>query len=152
MEGIVYGIREISSDEIVYVGSTIQSLNKRKGGHLHYCFIKNSNFLVYRHIREITDKEHFNEHFVFEVLDTDEFNDRTELRIRERQLIEQLKPMCNIYKAFRSKEEKLEQYNEWAKRNSDYLNDYYRKRNKSDHRREYMREYFRTYRARKKLA
>lgn len=149
MEGIIYGIKEISSEEIIYIGSTINLYNRKKS-HKCNCFTRQLNLLVYNYIREKTDKEHFDEHFVFEVIFSGEFETKQELRIKENEFIKEKTPKCNNYKAFRTKEDLKKWHREYAKNYKYWLTekwrDYQRKWHsnyrKTSQRRDYMHEYY----------
>lgn len=148
MNGIVYGIKDLSSEKIIYVGSTT-NLYMRKSGHISYCFTRQEDRLIYNYIREKTDREHFDECFAFEILYSGEFETRQELRIKEQEFIKDKAPCCNQCKAFQTEEELKEWYrsDKWRK----YMREYKREYDKTDKRRDYMREYLREWR-RKKLA
>lgn len=139
MNGIVYGIKDVSSEEIIYIGSTTNLYN-RKVLHRHDCFTKQKEFLIYNYIRERTDREHFDECFTFEILYSAEFETRQELLSKEQEFIKDKTPRCNRIKAVQSEDERQK-----------YLREYYRIYRKAEKQRKYMREYSREYRRRKKL-
>lgn len=162
MNGIVYGIKDLSSDEIIYIGSTIMNLHSRKTAHKRDCFINQKDRLIYNYIRERTDREHFDEYFKFEELYSGEFETRQELRIKEQEFIKVKAPRCNQLKAFQSNEE-LKEYmrkylreyhktEKWREYKRKYDMTYNREYNKTEKQREYKREYLREWRRRKKLA
>lgn len=163
MEGIIYCIRDVSSGEIIYVGSTTLQLCKRCAVHLHKCFKDNIDYPVYKRIRETTDREGFYDHFTFEELYSGEFDDREALRMKEKEYIEEIKPSCNKNSAFVTDDERDEYqvkyraewyknnkdyFKEWNKKNPNYRNEWYHKN--IDHMRKYMREYMRAYNAKKR--
>lgn len=151
MEGIIYGIKEISSGEIIYIGST-NNLSKRKSLHKHDCFTMPKNRLICNYIRERTDREHFDENFSFEELYTNEFESKEELRMIEEKFIKEKMPCCNQIKAFRSEEELREYIKKYHReyQKTDKQREYHREYQKTDKIREYKREYLRNWRNNKK--
>jgi hypothetical protein len=116
MNGIIYGIREKSTGEIIYIGSTTKTLGDRRSNHLKACFILlKEDMPVYPYIRERCDKESFPEYFVFEPLFSGEFTDRTEVRKKEREYMEKFCPKCNKNRAYTSREEKAKENRERVK-------------------------------------
>lgn len=149
MNGIIYGIRDLSSEETIYIGSTTNLYN-RKAGHISYCFTRQENRLIYNYIREKTDREHFDECFAFEVLYSGEFETKQELRIKEEEFITERAPQCNYRKAFQTEKELKTYRQEYQKKYSktDKQQDYHRTYQKTEKRRAYLRDWYR----RKKLA
>lgn len=139
MIGIVYCIREISSDKIIYVGSTTHTLQQRKSHHKTYCYKYEDQRLIYQYIHSVCpDKNDFDNHFVFELLETLTINERNELRALEEKYIREIPTVLNSIKAFRTEQE-FKEYNN--KRSREYQ--------KTDKWRDYQREYKREYRKRK---
>lgn len=108
MKGIVYCIKEISTGEIIYVGSSKMSLSKRKWYHLNHCFNKLVNTKLYNYLRSITDKNGFDTLFTFEELYNAQVNDIKELHKLERGYFEKYKPSLNAIKPYRTEKEKYE--------------------------------------------
>lgn len=140
MNGVIYGIKDLSSEEIIYIGSTTNLYN-RKRLHRCDCFTKQKELLVYNYIREKTDREHFDECFAYEILYSGEFETRQELRIKEQEFIKDKAPHCNQLKAFLSEAERQE-----------YLQEYQCEYQRTYQKTEKWRAYFREWRRRKKLA
>ncbi len=157
MNGIVYGIKDLSSDEIIYVGSTI-NLYSRKAVHKRDCFTKQRDLMVYNYIREKTDREHFDECFEFVELHSGEFETRQELRYKEQEFINDKAPRCNQVKAFLTNEElkdyKREYYKKekWREYQQEYQHKYQPEYQREYHKTEKWREYQRERYHRKKLA
>lgn len=141
MIGIVYCIREISSDKIIYVGSTT-NLKARINNHIYHCYTRNKQYPLYLYIREKTTKDDFYKHFDFEILYTSDFQSTKELRaIEQRFLNENSETVLNKTNAFSQIEDKAEWRRQYMKKyyseNEDYrkrtieiaLNRYYSKNN-----------------------
>ena len=93
--------------EECYVGST-SCIKMRKRGHKKICSnpnLKDYNRDVYKFIRDNGDFENWELYPLEKV----EFEDKIELRKKERDWIEKLKPKLNMIKSYRSKEE-LKEY------------------------------------------
>ncbi len=108
MEGIIYCVRELSTNEIIYIGSTT-NLHKRVIKHMSDCFNCNSksyNKELYRYVRTVVnEKAIFYHYFTFETLYKGIFADTDELRKAEDDYIGEIKPKYNIIKAYLSEEE-----------------------------------------------
>ena len=138
MLGIVYCIREISNNKVIYVGSTVTTLARRKNHHKTYCYKYNEQRNIYKYIRAVCpNREDFDQYFIFEVLKTVIIDSRNELLKLEQDYILDNSALNQI-KAFRTEQE-IKEYNN--KRNREYQN--------TDKWREYQREYKRDYRKRK---
>ena len=157
MKGLIYCIKELSTGEILYVGSTTMLLCERKGAHLTMCFAKLRNSPLYVYIREKCDsRKHFKDIFSFYIIKEVDTDSREELRKIERSVIEELKPRLNTNRAYRSKDD--------LKNDNKELNMKWRKEHPKEHcervmkwqkahyesYREYQREYQREYYHRKK--
>ena len=108
MNYIVYGIKEKTSDEIIYVGSTCNLYNRIRS-HLTCCYNSNNKqytYKLYSYIRNISEKrDDFYTYFEFVSLkDCDDANKKAE----EQSFIEILKPKCNCIRANRTYENDLE--------------------------------------------
>jgi len=86
----------------IYIGSTINFRN-RKGTHKSSC-LKNKSFKVYEFINENGKWENWDMILIEKV----SCNDKLELRKKEREYIELLKPTLNMVNAYRTEEEKKE--------------------------------------------
>lgn len=153
MNGIIYGIKDLSIEAIIYIGSTTNLYNRKKR-HRCDCFTKQKELLVYNYIRERTDREHFDECFAFEELYSGEFETKEDLRMKEEEFINDKEPQCNKIKAFQSEDERQEYMRNYRKKEKwrEYHREYYKTEKWREYYREYMREYQREYRRRKKLA
>lgn len=155
MKGTVYCIREISTKEVLYVGSTKQKIVRRIYNHMHNCFAKQSDFKIYEYIRSKTDKENFGKFFAFEVLETLDTEDMSEIRIKEREYVERLSPSLNVRKPYLYGSEKVnyckDYCREWYKLNREKHKAYMREQYKTEEFKEYNRNYHREYMRRKRL-
>lgn len=105
--GTVYGIREISSGNIIYVGSTQQKLKDRTYGHLSRCYGQRKNSDVYRYIRSIAkERQQFKEYFKAEPLYEGVFESKTALKTLEESFRRNTPTALNMVKAFQTEEEK----------------------------------------------
>lgn len=149
MFGIVYGIKDLSNEKIIYVGSTT-NLYDRKAGHKRDCFTRQEDRLVYNYIREKTDRDHFDECFAFEELYSGEFETKQQLRMKEEEFITERAPQCNYRKAFQTEKEFKTYHREYQReyQKTDKQREYHREYQKTEKRREYLREW----RRKKKLA
>lgn len=119
MKGIVYCIKELSTGDVIYVGSTTQLLRCRKSAHKYNCYCSNpklNSVPVYEYIRSKASKSEFYSKFIFETLICGDFND-DDLHVQENCYIKQLKPLYNCRQAFSSEEEKKANAKKW--RNKD---------------------------------
>jgi len=109
MIGFVYKIWNDDDDKI-YIGSTIQGLNARFQGHKDKHKIetlKNYNCSLFKHYRELG----FNK-FHIECLETYEYENIKELRLKEQEYCNNLKPVLNSQRASRANMTKKEIYRE----------------------------------------
>lgn len=125
----VYAIKEISTGEIIYIGSTVQTLSKRMSHHLTYAFKEKYsekwNRKLYSHIREICDRGSFYEFFEVEEIGSAEVNSHKEQLRIERGYIDDYKPVCNDVKPYLNEEEKKKQHakcnQKWAAENPERM-------------------------------
>lgn len=112
MKGIIYCIKEISTGEIIYIGSTTLPLLKRKNLHISASYNGNKDMPVYQYIRDNTDgkKENFDIVFSFSELQALDFEDKQLLYKLEREYIDKVKPICNINKPYVTDEERKLNY------------------------------------------
>ena len=157
MKGIVYCIKEISTNEIIYVGSTTLGIEKRLRLHISACYTGNNVIPVYDHIRKICNKrENFNKYFLSLELQSIEFEDRTELLKIEREYIDKLNPKFNKAKPWLTNEEKRASYEMQKKRcviSHQLKPEKYKKQHHDwvDNNREAYNAYRKEYRLRKRL-
>lgn len=150
-QGIIYGIKEISNDKIIYIGSTTLELKTRVSCHKTYCYSNYKSYPVYQYIRNIApSKKDFDKYFVFETLQNVVFNDKKELLKLEEQYIKKIPDLLNTNKAFRTKDETLEYNRNYCIEHREQRNEYHNKYSKSEKQREYHRQYMREYNRRKK--
>lgn len=113
MKGIVYCIKELSTGDVIYVGSTTKLLCQRKGGHIAACYsddIRRNSCDAYRYIRSKTSRETFNKFFIFETLYKCEVNSSEELRAMEDTYINMYKgTVLNMNAAHQTEEQRKEQ-------------------------------------------
>lgn len=112
MKGIVYCIKELSTGDVIYVGSTTKLLCQRKGEHIAACYsddIRRNNCDAYRYIRSKTSRETFNKFFIFETLYKCEVNSSEELRAIEDTYINMHKDMVLNMRVARQTEEQRKQ-------------------------------------------
>lgn len=150
MKGIIYCIKEISTGEIIYIGSTTLPLLKRKNLHISASYNGNKDMPVYQYIRDNTDgkKENFDIVFSFFELQALDFEDKQSLHKLEREYIDKIKPICNISKPYITEEERklyyektkersvvshkkkpekyAKQHHDWVDNNREAYNDYRR--------------------------
>lgn len=140
MNYIVYGIKEKTSDEIIYVGSTCNLYNRIRS-HLTCCYNSNNKqytYKLYSYIRNISEKrDDFYTYFEFVSLkDCDDANKKAE----EQSFIEILKPKCNCIRANRTYENDLEcskiSHQKHRENNREQYNEYNR-----NHRKENLEAY-----------
>lgn len=129
MTGTVYCIKEIATNEVIYAGSTTQTLNHRKSAHKYNCYSSNERLnssQVYVYIRSKATKEEFYNKFVFVALLKKNFDNTDDLRIQEEYYINELNPLCNSVKAYSSDEDKRIKINAWRNKpeNKAKLNEY----------------------------
>jgi len=109
MIGFVYKIWNDVDDKF-YIGSTVQGLNARFQGHKdkHKIeTIKNYNCSLFKHYRELGfDKFHI------QCLETYEYEDLKDLRLKEQEYCNNLKPVLNSQRASRANMTKKEIYKE----------------------------------------
>lgn len=152
MIGTIYCIREIATDKVIYVGSTISNLKKRISAHKTDCFIYKKPFPIYDYIRSvITAKEMFDKYFVFEILYMDVFNTKEDLFKTEEFYIKQYTDLLNKVKAFSTKQEKVEYMYDYRIDNREKNNAYHREYRKTEKQREYHRKYMREYYHKRKI-
>lgn len=120
MLGIIYCIREISSDEVLYVGSTNDFDNRRRE-HKYRAFHTDCSSPIYKYIREKCSPDDFYENFKLEQLYSGEFNSLEERRAMERSFMEKLNPSLNKNKAKDTPEERAEYRKNWNRANKDKL-------------------------------
>jgi hypothetical protein len=82
-EGKIYSLYESDTHKMFYVGSTKNSLTKRKGGHLSKAK-RGSHFEVSKHIRDIDGK------FYIELIEEYPCKNRYELTRREGEIVREL--------------------------------------------------------------
>lgn len=113
MKGIVYCIKELSTGDVIYVGSTTKLLCQRKGEHIAACYsndIRKNNCDAYRYIRSKTSRETCNKFFIFETLYKCEVNSSEELRSIEDTYIAMYKDtVLNMRVAHQTEEERKQQ-------------------------------------------
>ena len=130
MKGIIYGIIEIYTGEILYVGSTSTSLYNRVHNHNYMAFVKLQTSPIYVYIREKCDREHFSNTFAIEAIKEVEIESKLELRKIERSTIEEINPKFNKNRAYRSEDERKEYHREcskeWVKTNKSHYNEYHK--------------------------
>lgn len=116
MKGIIYGIREISTGEILYVGSTI-NFKRRVNAHINNCFNNSGKYplRVYVYIRGKCDKENFRSMFSIDIIKELEVDTVSELRITERKYIEEISPKYNKNRAYVYEEEYRKENAEYTK-------------------------------------
>ena len=117
MKGTIYGIRSVSDNNVIYVGSTVD-FERRKRDHINVCYghYKSSNLPVYSHIREIcSDRENFNDYFIFDMLAEVEADNRRQIKAVENEYIEKLSPKYNVNRAYVSRETYLAEERERVK-------------------------------------
>ncbi len=105
--GVVYKLCCDGINEF-YIGST-WDMKERKRHHKFACNNANSkeyNYKVYQYIRENKGFENWK----FEILVEKEFENKNALHIKEKEIINLLKPALNSRNAYRTKEE-LKEYN-----------------------------------------
>ena len=138
--GIIYCIREISNDKIIYVGSTVSKLKSRASSHKTDCYYFNKPYKIYQYIKNIApDRKNFDKYFVFETLQTVNFDEKEELLKVEEQYLKTLPDLLNQQKAFQSEEELREYMHNYRIEHREKNNEYYKKYSKSDKWREYHR-------------
>lgn len=153
----VYGITEIKTGEVIYIGSTTNTY-KRFKSHIHNCFVEDTKIPVYDYIRATCEaKKDFDKYFKFEILDTVMVNDSKTLRTYENEYIRGYKPKYNKRAAagalagfgsydFKRVVSDPEYHEAWMK----YQREYHRNYVKDDARRERHNEYSRLWRKRQK--
>ena len=105
-DACIYGITQIDSDELMYVGSTI-SFNKRILKHKSNCNNEKGekyNMPVYKYIRDNGGIDNFNFEIIFKV----NCYNKYELELVERSYIDDLKPKMNKHIPTRTKKERYE--------------------------------------------
>ncbi len=119
IQGIVYSINELSTNKIIYVGST-NNLKLRINNHLYFCYTLKKEYPIYKHLRAIAvTKDDFYRYFEFKILYTDNCKSIKELHEIEQQfLCKYNETILNAQKAFRSEQERLEYHKK-------YMNKYY---------------------------
>lgn len=113
MKGIVYCIKELSTGEIIYVGSTTMPFGQRIYEHKRECFNRIKGTLIYEYMREKSNKESFDNVFAFEIIVEHEYNSKQDLLKEERKYMDKFNPKLNIKRPFRSKNEKKEKMHNW---------------------------------------
>jgi hypothetical protein len=102
MKGYIYGIRDVRTHELIYVGSTQQRLLcMRKGDHTKPTARK-------RPLHHYIDEAGGWEHFAFECIEENEYETKTDLKKREQHFISQYNPSQNKHRAIRTEEDKRE--------------------------------------------
>ena len=151
MIGIVYCIREISSDKIIYIGSTI-NYYKRKAVHKTDCYKHEKQLPLYQYIHSVCpDKNDFDNYFRFDELEIVDIQNRKELRQIEEKYIRKNTGILNQKKAFQTKDELKEYRRDYSREYSktekqkeyhrDYSRDYSRENSKTEKQKEYHRDY-----------
>jgi len=113
--GYIYKLYCDGIDEF-YIGSSFD-MRDRKYDHKHNCKNpkrKEYNYKVYQYIRENKGFDNWK----FEILVEKEFENKTALRIKEKECINLLKPTLNSQSAFQTEEERLIQKKEHNKKDS----------------------------------
>lgn len=128
MLATVYGIQDISTGEIVYVGSTTKKVDKRISCHLSYAFCKDSDIPVHRYIRTVTEgvRDNFKERFNVLSLYSADVTNKSQIREKEEGFIRMYKPQCNQKKAYLDSESKQSYMKDWFHDNRDKWNAYQR--------------------------
>lgn len=99
-KGKIYTIRYRGDDSLVYVGSTIQSLAARMGGHRQDCNKQCKNSLLYMKMRETNDMDNWS----IELFELYPCNSKEELLKREGEVIREISSL-NKQIAGRKKEQ-----------------------------------------------
>ena len=86
--GKIYKITNLTGD-IIYVGSTIRSIQRRFND--HRIDLKRRNTKFHKHL-----KDNGFDNFEIELIENHKCSSRTELLERETYYIKQLKPLCNV--------------------------------------------------------
>ena len=123
MDGIIYKI-EICNE--IYIGSTIQKLNRRQNGHNFDLKRKNNK------LQKLCRENDINNITLIEI-EKVKINNKKELYIIEQDYINKLQPSLNSNRAIRTEEEKKEQMKEIYKNNKEKIKKYrkeYKKNNK----------------------
>ena len=105
-KGYVYKLYRVGLDEF-YIGST-WDIEKRKLKHKYNCNNSNQeayNFKVYQYIRANGGFDKWK----FQILVEKEFENKTELKIKEQECINLLIPSLNSYSAYQTEEEFIAQ-------------------------------------------
>lgn len=146
ISGIVYCIRELSSNAIIYIGSTTSKLSSRISSHKSDCYFAQRKTPIYEYIRSIaTTKDQFDKYFVFDVLQSDTYQSAKELRKDENNFIANTPNLLNTMKSFQTKEELREYMKKYRSTHREQNKDYHREYRKSEKQLEYHREYMREY-------
>lgn len=146
---LIYAIKESSTGEIVYIGSTKQTLSRRITHHLTYAFVekysKSWDRKLYTHIRETCDRKSFYDYFEVEILKTADVGSRTEKLMMEREYIDKYNPRDNDEMPYATDDEKAEQKRKgskkWYRNNKDKKRELNRRwdKNNSERKRELNR-------------
>jgi hypothetical protein len=129
-DGKIYTIRNYTDNEMIYVGSTTQTLSRRLAKHRTDCKCGISRISLYSHI---VDNDWSN--WYIELYEYYPCNNKTELEKREGEIIREIGTL-NKYIAGRTKEE-------WREENTEYFKEYgkiYREEN-TDKIKEYKKKY-----------
>lgn len=116
MNIVVYGIKEISTGEVIYVGSTV-NLGKRKSAHLTYTYhenYKDDDKPVCKYMRSKCSRKDFFNYFEFVELCSCSVDNRHEKLKLEREYMEKYNnPKCNKMMSYTSEEEKREKHRKY---------------------------------------
>jgi hypothetical protein len=134
-KGKIYSIRFYDNDKLIYIGSTIQSLAVRFGGHK-----RNIDCSLYQYI-----KENYNEDFkccYMELLEPYECNNKNELEKKEGEIIRQFKADINyiVINKLIAGRTKKEYYQDNADKIKEKQNQYYQ--DNHDKMKETQQEYY----------
>jgi hypothetical protein len=91
LKGKIYSLYEKETDKLFYVGSTKNTLNQRKGGHLSKA-LKGSHHEVCKHIRDLQGK------FYIKLVESYPCRSRKELTKREGEIVRELQKKGIILK------------------------------------------------------
>jgi len=121
----IYAIKESSTGEVIYIGSTTKKLSERIPQHLTYAFNENYskkwNRYLYKHMREKCDRKSFYDYFNVELIYTCEVSNKSEKLMVEREYVDKYNPKDNVIKPYATDYEKKEQHRKacrkWKKNN-----------------------------------
>ena len=135
--GMIYTIRNIKDDTMVYVGSTINTLSKRFGSHKDACKV-GSSISLYSYIEnnDWTD-------FYIELHENYPCNNKKELNRREGQVIREIGSINKCIAGRTQKEYKKDNYDKikkWREDNPEYNKKYYE--GNAEYFKEYKKKYY----------